>query len=70
MINGVGFGFEAEDGEPSFSFWGRAGYGEDGPLETLVRFFGGNQVVGQNGSIPPPKPILPVRLIVDPSRTC
>ena len=75
MINGVGFGFEAEDGEPSFSFWGRAGLGSDGPLETLVWFFGGNQVVGQNGSLPAAVVVQPRRpeheareLVATPSR--
>jgi len=68
MVNGVGFGFEAEDGEPSFSFWGWAGLGNDGPLETVVAFFGGNQVVGANGSMPKRKRIranpVPVRVCV------
>ena len=33
QVNGVGFGFETTDGEPTFSFWGTAGAGQDGPLE-------------------------------------
>ncbi len=55
MVNGVGFGFETHEGaEPVFSFWGTSGMGEDGPLETLVRFFAGSQVCGINGKCGPP----------------
>jgi hypothetical protein len=52
MVNGIGFGFELAEGateEPPMSFWGTAGWGEDGPPDRLINFFTGNRVVGING---------------------
>lgn len=56
MVNGVGFCFEAEAAEPTFSYWGTAGVGDDGPLETIVKSFCGNRVTGINGVLPAPPP--------------
>jgi hypothetical protein len=50
QFNGVGPGFETVEGfEPPCSFWGGAGLGSDGPLDALVQFFCGYQVMGHNG---------------------
>lgn len=52
MVNGVGFCFEAPSGgEPTFSYWGSAGIGDDGPLATILHSFCGRRVVGVNGSM-------------------
>jgi len=56
MVNGVGFGFDLAEGatdEPTMSFWGTSGLGEDGPADRLLTFFTGNRVVGINGKIEP-----------------